>query len=279
MVIHSHADPALEAPPTLLWPVLHLTETKAVNADYELVGRPSVSCGRSPGDPGESAHGLVAWLYTDTVWYVQDPEGPHIDGESKTVGFGPEVTSDYSGYLAQAAEIVGVGDDLQAVARCEKKVQEELSDHVSAARSQPYYLDVTHPAANKGSVVDFLAVVYLMPKTSIATLGDMPNDVLMFKKSGMSIAMGNASKDVQLEANFVTGSNEEEGLPTRLNNLFSARAAIRPVCPLVKCFSQTGFRTAKLVKSSCSVEGFLNLSPFVRPQIGRLLRITFKDAD
>ena len=86
---------------------------------------------------------------------------------------------------------------LEAVAECEKKVREELGDHVSAARSQPYYLDVTHPAANKGSVVDFLACVYLIPKSSIATLGDMPNDVLMFKKSGMSIAIGNSSKEVQ----------------------------------------------------------------------------------
>ena len=107
-------------------------------------------------------HGLVAWLYTDTVWYVQDPKGPHVDRESKTVGFGPEVTSDYSVYLAQAAKIVGVSNDLDAVAKCEKKVREELGDHVSAARSQPYYLDVTHPAANKGSVVDFLAAVYLI---------------------------------------------------------------------------------------------------------------------
>jgi Cof subfamily protein (haloacid dehalogenase superfamily) len=156
-------------------------------------------------------HELVAWLYTDTVWYVQDPKGPHVDRESKTVGFGPEVTPDYSVYVAQAAKIVGVSNDLDAVAKCEKKVREELSDHVSAARSQPYYLDVTHPAANKGSVVDFLAAVYLIPKSSIATLGDMPNDVLMFENSGMSIAMGNASKEVQAEANFVTDSNAEEG--------------------------------------------------------------------
>lgn len=156
-------------------------------------------------------HGLVAWLYSDTVWYVQDPNGPHVDREGKTVGFGPEITPDYSVYFEQAAKIVGVGDDLEGVAKCEKAVREELGHHVSAARSQPYYLDVTHPAANKGSVVDFLAAVYLIPKTSIATMGDMPNDVLMFKNSGMSIAMGNASKEVQAEANFVTESNEEEG--------------------------------------------------------------------
>jgi hydroxymethylpyrimidine pyrophosphatase-like HAD family hydrolase len=67
-----------------------------------------------------------------------------------------------------------------------------LGHQVSAARSQPYYLDVTHPAANKGSVVDFLSAVYLIPASCIAAIGDMPNDILMFEKSGMSIAMGNA---------------------------------------------------------------------------------------
>ena len=170
-------------------------------------------------------YGLVAWLYTDTTWYVQDPKGPHVDRESKTVGFGPEVTSDYSQYVAQTAKIVGVGDDLKAVAECEKKVREELGDHVSAARSQPYYLDVTHPTANKGSVVDFLACVYLIPKSSIATLGDMPNDVLMFKKSGMSIAMGNASKEVQAEANFVTDSNEKEGFAHALERFILSDGA------------------------------------------------------
>src|ERR1700738_4872163 len=158
-----------------------------------------------------TGHGLVAWLYTDTVWYVQDPKGPHVDRESWTVGFGPEVTSDYSAYLGQTAKIVGVSDDHEAVAACEKVVQEELGHQVSAARSQPYYLDVTHPAANKGSVVDFLSAVYLIPTSSIATIGDMPNDVLMFEKSGMSIAMGNASELVQGEANFVSYTNEEEG--------------------------------------------------------------------
>jgi Cof subfamily protein (haloacid dehalogenase superfamily) len=158
-----------------------------------------------------TSHGLVAWLYTDTVWFVQDLKGPHVDREAWTVGFKPEVTSDYSPYIGQTAKIVGVSDDHDAVAACEKVVQEELGHQVSAARSQPYYLDVTHPAANKGSVVDFLSAVYLIPRSSIATIGDMPNDVLMFEKSGMSIAMGNASESVQAEANFVSHTNEEEG--------------------------------------------------------------------
>jgi hydroxymethylpyrimidine pyrophosphatase-like HAD family hydrolase len=45
----------------------------------------------------------------------------------------------------------------------------------------------------------------------IATIGDMPNDVLMFRESGFSIAMGNASDEVKSQATAVTDSNQDEG--------------------------------------------------------------------
>ena len=90
-------------------------------------------------------------------------------------------------------------------------MQQALGDTVSAARSQPYYLDVTHPQANKGAVVAYLAEHYRIEPHEIATIGDMPNDVLMFKPSGLSIAMGNASKEVQAQATGVTASYNDEG--------------------------------------------------------------------
>ena len=50
-----------------------------------------------------------------------------------------------------------------------------------------------------------------IPLEEIAVIGDMPNDVLMFGVAGLSIAMGNASLEVQRAARHVTSSNEEEG--------------------------------------------------------------------
>jgi hydroxymethylpyrimidine pyrophosphatase-like HAD family hydrolase len=70
---------------------------------------------------------------------------------------------------------------------------------------------VTHPQANKGFVVDMLARFFKIDASEIATIGDMPNDVLMFKRSGLSVAMGNASMDVQKQATHVTDSNQEDG--------------------------------------------------------------------
>ena len=106
----------------------------------------------------------------------------------------------------------------EAVARCETAMQAALRDQASASRSQPYYLDVTHLEATKGGVVEFLSRSMNIPEEAIATLGDMPNDVSMFEKSGLSIAMGNASKEVQAQANFVSLSNEEEGFAYAIEN-------------------------------------------------------------
>ncbi len=156
-------------------------------------------------------HQLVAWLYTPEEWYIPDPNGPHVAREAWTVKFDAKVATDFSPFLDRAVKIVGVSDDLAAVAACEAECREALGSSVSAARSQPYYLDVTHPEATKGGVVDYLSRTLRVPPAQIATLGDMPNDVLMFEKSGLSIAMGNASPEVQAQANFVTASSEEEG--------------------------------------------------------------------
>jgi Cof subfamily protein (haloacid dehalogenase superfamily) len=156
-------------------------------------------------------HRLDCWVYTDRDWLVRDPNAPHVAREQWTVKFPPTVVPEFSSHLDRVAKIVGVSDDYDLVARCEADVQRDCGNHVSAARSQPYYLDVTHPDANKGHVVEVLSQALSIPSSQIATIGDMPNDVLMFKKSGLSIAMGNASPEVQSQARVVTASNEEEG--------------------------------------------------------------------
>ncbi|MEO6870620.1 MAG: Cof-type HAD-IIB family hydrolase [Chthoniobacterales bacterium] len=169
-------------------------------------------------------HKLVGWLYTATDWFVPDPQGAHVAREAWTVKFEAKVSTDFSSLLDGAVKIVGVSDDLDAVARCEAALQAELRGQASAARSQPYYLDVTNPEANKGGVVDFLSRSLGIPAEGIATIGDMPNDVLMFEKSGLSIAMGNASPQVQAQANFVTLSNEEDGFAHAMEKFVLPRA-------------------------------------------------------
>lgn len=156
--------------------------------------------------------GLDAWVYTEKEWLIRDPKAPHVARESWTVKFDAKVVSSFTdAHLAKVAKIVGVSDDLDRVAACEKTAQKKLGERASAARSQPYYLDVTNPQANKGTVVLTLAKLNDISPAQIATIGDMPNDVLMFRKSGLSIAMGNSSDEVKSQATAVTDSNQDEG--------------------------------------------------------------------
>jgi hypothetical protein len=149
-----------------------------------------------------------------------------VDREEWTVKCPPTVVATFEDVLDRVVKIVGVSDDHDVMARCVTAVQQTCGQHVSAALSQPYYLDVTHPKANKGEVIRALSALLAIPTAQIATIGDMPNDVLMFEQSGVSIAMANASADVQHAAKFVTKSNTEDGFALAMERfVLGARAA------------------------------------------------------
>ena len=170
-----------------------------------------------PADVAREVIGMIlddkldAWLYAGNEWLIHRRDAPHVAREQKTVQFEPTVVKDFGARIEKAVKIVGVSDDHDMIERCARKVRERFGTKVSAALSQPYYLDVTHPHANKGDVVLELSRRLSIPVEAIATIGDMPNDVDMFKKSGFAIAMGNASHDVKDEADAVTADCDHEG--------------------------------------------------------------------
>jgi hypothetical protein len=193
-------------------PIAGFNGGQIVKPDLSIISREILSA-----DIVESAirliesHGLDAWVFCGSDWFVRNLHGPRIDTEKMAVQFSPRMVGNFDDVLDHVAKVVGVSKDHEAVTRCETDAREELGDRVSASRSQPYYLDVTHRNANKGMVVRRLSEYLGVPAEEIATIGDMSNDLLMFAQSGLSIAMGNASPEVQRAARCVTTSNEEEG--------------------------------------------------------------------
>jgi Cof subfamily protein (haloacid dehalogenase superfamily) len=172
-----------------------------------------------------SRHDLDVWLYRRADWFVLNPAGSHVDREARTVQFQPIVAESYHDLHSDVAKLVGVSDDHDAVTAGVAGVHDCFGDHVSVSASQPYYVDVTHPDANKGFVTQWLAAHYRLSTDEIATIGDMPNDVLMFAHSGLSIAMGNASPEVQKAARRVTTSNEDEGFAEAVERFILPQAA------------------------------------------------------
>ena len=157
------------------------------------------------------AHGARGWLFRGEDWFARDPAGPYVGLEQKTILYPPIVVEDFGRALDAASKIVAVSDDFDLLTRLEPLARAVLADDAAIARSQPYYLDFTHPLANKGVALSELAQLLSIPVAEIAVIGDGGNDVAMFERAGLSIAMGNAAPQVQAAADFVTDPNSQDG--------------------------------------------------------------------
>ena len=163
--------------------------------------------------------GLEVWAYRDAQWLVTDPQGAHVAREQHTVLFEPTVVSSLDGLAEGIAKLVGVSDDDAAIERATQATRAAYGERVSATTSQPYYLDITHPDANKGAVVRGLSARLGIPADQIAAIGDGQNDTLMFAEAGLTIAMGNANGLVQGAADHVTAANDAEGFAEAVERL------------------------------------------------------------
>lgn len=154
---------------------------------------------------------VQVWVFSGQDWLVRDCDAPYVRFEERTVGFQPTVVDNFGQSLDAANKIVGVSREFEVLAQRERDVRTVLADHATVARSQSYYLDITHPLANKGVALSEIARLLGVQLAEIAVIGDGGNDVAMFERSGLSIAMGNASPAVQRAADFVTDSNLDDG--------------------------------------------------------------------
>ena len=87
-----------------------------------------------------------------------------------------------------------------------------IGARATVARSQLYYLDITHRLANKGDGIAALAQAFGVELTEVAALGDMTNDLPMFARAGLSVAMEQAPASVRAAATATATTNEEAGV-------------------------------------------------------------------
>lgn len=158
-----------------------------------------------------SHRGVDVWVFSGLDWLLANLDNPHVATEIRAVHFQPTLVASFETALRSPYKVVGVSQDHALLAQVEREMQVALGGEASVARSQPYYLDITHPMANKGTAVARLAALMGVPLAEVAVIGDGHNDIGMFERAGLSIAMGNAAADVQSRARFVTASNDQDG--------------------------------------------------------------------
>ena len=185
----------------------------------------TVSAQRIDDDVAEKAIALLTeakvalWLFADGKWYAQDAANTHMDSERNSANAEPVMFRDPAEVTGPFDKIVGVSDDHDFLATLDGKVAAALGKGATVARSQPYYLDVTAPQADKGHGIAALAKAHGLSLDEVAVLGDQRNDLPMFARAGFSVAMGQGPEEVRAAASRTTTSNDEDGVAHAIDEI------------------------------------------------------------
>lgn len=95
-----------------------------------------------------------------------------------------------------------------------KEIKQALSvfPTLELALSTSGYIEITHKKAQKGLALEHLCEHLQIPMEQVMAIGDNANDISMLSKAGIAVAMGNAKEEVKQIADFVTTSNDEDGV-------------------------------------------------------------------
>ncbi len=157
-------------------------------------------------------HGIDCWVFVGNRWLILNPTGDNVARETHTIQTPPIIVPAFEeAHFAAVGKIVGPSNDHDRIALVTDLMQTALAGRARAARSQPYYCDVIAPGIDKGRLVALLAERLTVPQSEILVLGDMENDIEMFRTAGFAVAMGNATDEVKRAAHATTSSNEEDG--------------------------------------------------------------------
>lgn len=162
------------------------------------------------------AAGVDIWLFAHDRWYARTLDNIRVPRERLAADVDATIVATFDG-IDQADKIVGISEDFASLERLEAEVLPLVGHEATVARSQPYFLDVTALAANKGDGIAAIAEAAGVPLAQACAIGDMPNDLPMFAQAGLSIAMGQAPEAVRAAADFVTSSNEEDGVAAAID--------------------------------------------------------------
>ena len=163
------------------------------------------------------------WVFADDRWYASTDQGHHVDSERIASNQAPIVTRDFTSLYDRADKLTFVSDDPALLSGLHEQAAAAFGTRATVVQSQTYYLDVTALAANKGDGVTLLAEAMNTPLPAVAVIGDQGNDVAMFERAGLSIAMGQGPAEVRAKADFITAGNDQDGVAQAIDEIILSR--------------------------------------------------------
>lgn len=103
-------------------------------------------------------------------------------------------------------------DEPEVLSAAIARLTPDLHQRYTIVQSAPYFLEFLNPSSNKGIAVGMLADYLGLDASEVICVGDAGNDRHMIEFAGLGVAMGNATEDIKAIADFVTKSNDQDGI-------------------------------------------------------------------
>lgn len=162
---------------------------------------------------------LVVSAYLYNIWMTEDPRHPLIRQEAEISGCAPLMgeLEQVAGAVSHVHKLLCIGDPAQI--RTLQRLVRQYFPQLTALRSKANYLEILPPESTKGSAAQVLLQHYGLSADQAVAFGDSDVDADLLQYCGLGVAMGNAPRQVKEAADYVTASNDEEGVYIALNSL------------------------------------------------------------
>ena len=114
-----------------------------------------------------------------------------------------------------------IAGNVAEILTIEKQLIAQYQDQLNIYKSQPRYLEVMHQQASKTNAIKLLMAKYGIKQDEIIAIGDNYNDKNMIEFAGIGVAMGNAPDEIKKVADYITDTNNNEGVAKALKKFFS----------------------------------------------------------
>jgi Cof subfamily protein (haloacid dehalogenase superfamily) len=152
-------------------------------------------------------------FYIDDQLYVREVN-PETEAYSQRSGITPIAVGDLrSTFPQQPTKVLAMSDDTNLIAQVSEQLRSQTDpQELYLTTSVATFLEATHPSANKGTAVQYLAEEVLgLQAHQVMTVGDNCNDLEMLKYAGIGVAMGDAPNSVKAIADWIAPSVEADG--------------------------------------------------------------------
>lgn len=168
-------------------------------------------------------NGFAIFTYHDDTLITDSPDNEYIKNEALLNNLKIIKEDEFSTAIDFApCKCMLVSDKEKALIGLEQHWEKRLAGTLDAFRSEPYFLEVVPCGVNKANTLGALLEHLEVTREEVIAIGDGVCDVTMLQLAGMGVAMGHSQDSVKVCADYVTASNEEDGVALAVEKLILA---------------------------------------------------------